>query len=312
MHCSGSDALRRFAAIRDSRITILLHLVIGAAILNASIAFGGESPQSNKESGPVVEIPTSRWSGDTGVNFVTAYFAYGILQENKGAIAEPYLDISRTLFESDGFITKATIGLQLWSSIHSEKTGAKRNNSLPQWYEFDYYVPIGVTIAKRWTLTVSYLEYEFPNGAFTAQRGVQANLAYDDTDVLGAFALHPHAMILYNFEGILGIGLSDAWYAEFGVAPSFSLASKSKYPVTVTFPLTVALGDNHFYPGDRYGYFSATANASVPLAFIPKSFGPWTVNAGLTYYNLGGATAAINAHGDHTAYVGQLGIGLTF
>ena len=311
MHYSRTDGLRRFEATRHNRM-IILRMVIRTAIINASIAFGGESPQSSRESGPIVEIPTSRWSGDTGVNFVTAYFAFGILQENKGAIAEPYLDISRTLFEGNGFITKATVGLQLWSSIHSEQTGAKRNNPLLQWYEFDYYVPIGVTIAKRLTLTVSYLEYEFPNGAFAAQRGVQANVAFDDTDVLGPFALHPHVLILYNFEGILGIGQSDAWYAELGVAPSFSIASKSNYPVTVTFPLTFGLGDNHFYPGDTYGYFSATANVSVPLAFIPKSFGPWTVNAGFTYYNLGEATATINAHGDHNAYVGQLGMGLTF
>jgi len=46
----------------------------------------------------------------------------------------------------------------------------------------------------------------------------------------------------------------------------------------------LGFGDAHFYPGDAYGYFSATGNVAVPLAFLPKSFGVWTANAGFTYY----------------------------
>ncbi len=169
-----------------------------------------------------------------------------------------------------------------------------------------------MTIAKKWTFTVSYLDYEFPGGAFTAQRGVQGNASYDDTELLGPFALHPHVLILYNFEGVLGIGQSEAWYGEVGVAPTTSIAAKSSYPITLNFPLLAGFGDSHFYPGDAYGYFSASANASVPLPFLPKSFGAWTANVGFTYYNLGEATAGINANHDHNAYVWQIGFGTNF
>lgn len=257
------------------------------------------------------KLPEPTWNGDLGVNFVTAYIAFGILQENQGAIAEPYLDIYHTLFESDGWITKLSLGLQLWSSIHSEETLAKPDSTFAAWYEFDYYVPLAITIGKRTTVTISYLEYDFPNGAFTPQRGVQANIAYDDSDLLGAFALHPHILALYNFDGILGVGKSHAWYGEIGVAPGFVLAKKGTYPITFSFPVILGVGDAHFYPTDAYGYFSAAANTSIPLAFLPKSFGAWTANVGFTYYNLGNATTAIN-NGDRNAYVGQVGIGSTF
>jgi hypothetical protein len=243
---------------------------------------------------------------------VTAFIAFGILQENQGVIAEPYFDLYHTIFQSEGSVSKVTLGLQLWSSVHSEKTLAQPGNAVPDWYEFDYYVPLAITIAKNTTVTISYLEYNFPNGAFDAARGVQVNVAYDDGDVLGAFALHPHILALYNFEGIFGIAKSHAWYGEFGIAPGFVLAKKGTYPLTFSFPLLVGIGDAHFYPGDAYGYFSATGNVSVPLAFLPKSFGAWTANAGFTYYNLGNATAEINANRDHNAYVGQIGVGLTF
>lgn len=272
---------------------------------------------------PLVQLVTERnasreesiqpnWNGDFGVNFVSAFIAFGILQENQGAIAEPYFDLYHTLFQGDGAISKVTIGLQLWSSIHSEQTLSTPRSSLPAWYEFDYYVPLTMTIAKRTTVTISYVEYNFPNGAFHTARGVQANVGYDDTDILGPFALHPHILALYNFEGIFGIAASHAWYGEFGVAPGFVLAKRTAYPVTFTFPLLVGIGDSNFYPGDVYGYFSAAANLVVPLAFLPRSFGAWTANVGYTYYNLGNATAEINGNRDHNAHVGQVGVGLTF
>jgi hypothetical protein len=301
--------LYKFQSTRFNRTLIFVLAIVFAT---AEISNGGEPTPLNAEKNAVEEKVEPLWSGDLGVNFVSAYFAFGILQGNKGVIAEPYFDISRTLFTGAGFVNKITFGLQLWSSMHSAETGAEKNSAVPWWYEFDYYVPVAVTIAKKWTLTISYLDYEFPSVAFTAQRGIQANVGYDDFDVLGAFALHPHALILYNFEGVLGIGRTKAWYGEIGIAPTATIAAKSSYPINLTFPLLAGFGDNHFYPGDVYGYFSATANASVPLAFLPKSVGPWTANAGFTYYNLGEATAGVNANHDHNAYVWQIGFGRTF
>lgn len=299
-----------------STVTKLLHVTmrfgVGLLVLNHRAGLAGDSAGPNLEKKPADEIQDNRWSGELGVNFVAAYYAFGILQENKGAIAQPFLNLSCSLFESDGFINEATIGVQLWSSIHSRKTGAAADSVVPAWYEFDYYVPIGITFAKNATLMVGYFEYDFPNGSFTTQRSVNATLGYDDTVLLGKFALNPHVTVLYNFDGVLGIERSNAWYAELGIGPGFTVGQGSAYATTVRFPLAVGFGDNHFYPEDSYGFFSAGVNVSVPLAFMSKSPGTWTVNAGLTYLNLGEATAAINAEGSHSAFVGQLGFSITF
>lgn len=298
-------------ALRKLRVSVAF--VFAVAFLSPAIA-GPEPLPSQPMKTAVLEAKVAQpsWNGDLGVNFVTAFIAFGILQENQGVIAEPFFDLYHTIFQSDGSISKVTLGLQLWSSVHSEETLAQPGSAVPGLYEFDYYVPLAITIAKRTTITISYIEYTFPNGAFDTARGVQVNVAYDDTDVLGAFALHPHILALYNFEGIFGIAKSHAWYGEFGITPGFVFAKEGRYPLSFSFPLLVGIGDAHFYPGDAYGYFSATGNVSVPLAFLPKSFGAWTANAGFTYYNLGGATAEINANRDHNAYVGQIGVGLTF
>jgi hypothetical protein len=305
-----TDAMLQ-TALRKLRVS--LAFLFAVAFLRPAIAGPEPLPsQPMKTAALEAKVAEPTWNGDAGVNFVTAYIAFGILQENQGVIAEPYIDVYHTMFQSDGWISKVSLGLQLWSSIHSAETLANRGSSVAAWYEFDYYVPLAITIAKRTTVTISYLEYDFPNGAFTPQRGVQANVAYDDTDLLGAFALHPHILALCNFDGILGVGKSRAWYGEIGIAPGFTVAKKGTYPISFTFPVLLGIGDAHFYPGDVYGYFSATGNVSVPLAFLPKSFGAWTANAGFTYYNLGNATTEINANRDRNAYVGQIGVGLTF
>jgi hypothetical protein len=287
-------------------------MALRAAIVLLAILLHVVSAGTEENATKPAEDAGKLWSADFGLNVVSAYFAFGIMQENQGVIAEPYLDVTRVLFEGTGLIDKITLGLQLWSSIHSEKTGAERVSAFPRWYEFDYYIPVGITVAKRLTMTISYLEYEFPNGAFTSQRGVQANIGFDDTDLPKQLALHPHFLVLYNFEGVFGVGKTNAWYGELGIAPTATLRTKSRYPITLAFPLTLGVGDDHFYPGDAYGYFSATANLTVPLAFLPKSVGAWTANLAITYYDLGGATAGINANHDHNAFVGQVGVGLNF
>jgi hypothetical protein len=265
------------------------------------------------EKNPLPEqAPQPTWNGDLGVNFVTAFIVFGILQENQGVIAEPYFDLYHTVFEGNGAISKVTLGLQLWSSIHSERHWRRPAVLWPHGTSFIITCRSRSQSRSGQRSQLAMSNIIFPNGAFDTARGVQANVAYDDTDFLGAFALHPHILALYNFEGIFGIAKSHAWYGEFGVAPGFVLAKKSQYPLTFSFPLLIGVGDAHFYPGDAYGYFSATGNVTVPLAFLPKSFGVWTANAGFTYYNLGNATAEINANRNNNAYVGQIGVGLTF
>ncbi len=143
-------------------------------------------------------------------------------------------------------------------------------------------------------------------------RGVDTNISFDDSDILGLFALHPHLTVLYNFDGVLGLRQSDAWYAEIGVAPALVLGKKSNTPVTVTFPVTLGLGDEHFYPGDHLGFVSTGVSVSVPLTRISKALEKWTINATVTHLFLGDATAELNTNRNHNVNIGQFGLGMTF
>ena len=139
-------------------------------------------------------------SGDLGVTMPTEYITRGIVAENQGVIAQPYLDLYFKLYEGTGFINKVSFNFGLWSSIHSHVQPDGSTDTTRNWYEFDWTPGIAVTFAKNFTATLSYFEFDSPASAFDTARSINLNLAYDDTDLLGKFALHPHVTYLRELE----------------------------------------------------------------------------------------------------------------
>lgn len=319
------------------------------AALVASLALGialtpvvnaGTEVKSGKESKAVVEEAKKSFiSGDLGVSVTNIYVSRGIVQlPEAGVQIQPYLDLYFKLYEGTGFINKVSLNLGFWSDITSysvQKLGYPFSGSgAKNWYEFDYSVGIATTFAKNWTFTASYFEYNYPAlrsgfGGGDPQRFAEIKLAYDDTDLLGAFAMHPHVTFDQELTGDengghIGLGVASAHpetngqYYEIGIAPGYTFLKDSKYPVTFTAPVTVGLGSGGFYAGNSFGYFSAGGIFSVPLAFIPSGYGAWTASVGGTFYYLGKTTARVGAN---TAFsngaphdIGQVtgSIGLTF
>lgn len=281
-------------------------LKLAAAAVALSFPLAASAGESAKNA-VVEEIAKSCITGDLGVSFVSEYIYRGVALENQGAIAQPYLDLYFSLYKGDGFVNSVSLNLGLWSSLHSHQN---------HWYEFDASAGIAVGLAKNFTLTTSFVTLASPADAFLTAYTVDVRLGYDDTDLLGAFALHPHALVSFDVNGtnalLSGDGSGDGIYYELGVAPSVTLVKDGAYPVTLTLPVNVGLGNANTYAGDSFGYVSAGANVAVGLGFVPACYGIWTANAGVTYYHLGNQARA-NSQGteeNHVVFSG--GIGMTF
>ncbi len=269
-------------------------LTAGILATPASSMAGTEMKESKEVK--VVEAAKENWiSGDIGVDFVSQYVSRGSVLENQGVIAQPSLNLYFKLYEGEGFINNVTLYLQLWSSIHSENTdaglvnGTPGHSSTPAWYEFDYYPGFNITFAKNFTLSLGYAEFNYPNDGFFTQRLIQTKLAYNDADLLGAFALNPYVAYEYYLETP-----DEASYFEVGVSPGFSAG-----PLKVSFPIKAGFGADHFYTdasgtNESFGYVAGGVALSYPLAFVPEKFGTWTVSAGYTYYHLGYALQDFN------------------
>lgn len=313
--------------------TAVVALALGGLIAAPASSQAGTETKASKNV--IEETKTSAITGDLGVNFVSEYITRGIVEQNQGAIAQPYADIYFRLYKGDGAINNVSFQLGVWEDLQNPANpntgGNYQGNGVKAWFESDYTAAVAVTFLKNYTSTLSYIEADYPSSAYEANRSIQLGLAFNDADYLGAFALHPHFNVLYelntNATGAAGIK-KNGWYYELGLAPAYTFLKDSKYPITATLPITVGLGDsNGFYGGNYngnnvYGYFTTGLNASVPLAFIPSSFGAWTTNAGFNYYNLGtstqqysgsgtgGVTGATSGAANQWVFSG--GIGLTF
>jgi hypothetical protein len=135
-------------------------------------------------------------------------------------------------------------------------------------------------------VTPSFLALLSPNDVFANSYNANLNFAYDDSEALGAFALHPHVTVLFELEGKAGSGTDSGVYYEIGIAPSVKVGEG-----TLSFPVNLGLGSDGFYGGvnsdDTYGYVSAGLALEYPLHFLPECLGQWAVKAQATYYNLG-------------------------
>lgn len=290
-----------------------LTICAGIALAGSVLPGVAGTAVTAKETTKLIEkSQTSAISGDLGVEFVSQYINRGVIKENQGVIAQPYADLYFNLYEGEGFVNKVSLALGIWSSLHSADTGAIRNSTTGAWYEFDYSAGVAVTFLKNFTITPGYAEFVSPNDAFSNSRNLTLRLDYDDTDLLGALALHPHVSYLRELSGKVGNGDRNRKgnYYEVGIAPGTTVG-----PVILSLPITAGFGSNGYYGANKsLGFFSGGVNAAIPLTFVPAAYGAWTFNTGATYYYLHGTLSqanAIQANG-HNTFVFNGGLGLVF
>lgn len=267
------------------------------------------------------EEETSVFSGEVGVTLTNAYIFNGLVQDKDTLIAQPYLTLNLSLYDGEGFLNNVTFSLPLWFSVHDINIPVSNKSTNGSWYEFDVSPGFSFTFAKHWTFTISDYIYTSPGGYFPVSHNLSLAFEFDDSDLLGAFALNPHFYFQQEIDNHAGLAFKngvpfspdapEGQYYEFGIAPSYTFAEKSTYPVTVTVPAAVGLGSSGFF-GQGFGFFATGADVSVPLAFIPSSYGTWTTTVGGRYYRLGSTSAFYTNFSDRDQGVFSWSIGAEF
>ena len=268
-------------------------------------------PRSTKMEPKFVPSGKSVLSGDLGVDFVSQYISAGVVVENQGVIAQPYLNLYLRLYQGEGWINRITLNLGFGASLHSEHTGAPPGSRYPAYFEQDLLPGFSVVFAKNFTLKATYGWLLGPSGAFPTPAVLKLRLDYNDTAIFGPFALHPHVLFLRELENKISNGSDQGNYYEAVLSPSLPAWG----PIRITFPLTAGFGSHKFYATNQgFGFFSGGANAAVALSFIPKKYGSWVLKMGAIGYYLNktlAAPTAIRARG-HFETVFNGGIGAEF
>lgn len=269
--------------------------------------------------GGLAASPTSALAGPNtgklslliGNDITTAYFFRGILQERDGFITQPYGEVGIKLYESEGLLSSLSLFGGVWNSIHSEQTGASASPDVL--YETDWYGGLQAVFGPL-TTRASYVAYTSPNDAFATVQEFDLSGAYDDSPLLGAFALKPSLLLGFETENT-AFGVDEGIYVELGATPGFNLNTSEKYPVNLSFPIKVGLSGDDYYEDatgndDTFGYASGGLKFGVPLAFIPEDYGTWSATAGVTFMVLGKNTGDLNNEDFWT--IGTWGVSMTY
>jgi hypothetical protein len=230
---------------------------------------------------------------------------------------QPYAELTFKLIENAGPLTGMGLTFGTWNSLHWGPTGIDGPNDSPKlWYETDFYTKLSLTVFEDLTASAIYTAYMSPNGFFDTVQEIAFGLSWNDAKVLGPFALNPSVLLAFELDGQADAGASRGTYLQIGVAPGMTLFDKAAYPLTLSFPLTVGLSLDDYYEfrtgdDDTFGYLSAGVAASVPLGFIPASFGAWQFKASVLALVLGDNLRDVNRR-DDLEFVGTAGIAFTY
>jgi hypothetical protein len=265
-----------------------------AACLAGTVAYAGPVKPSKKIVEPAQE---SCITGDIGFDVVSNYITKGVVQNNQGFIIQPYADLHFRIFKGAGALTSVTVDVGIWNSFHSHHNTPAGVGTTSNWYEFDFQTGLTFNFNKL-SLGGYYKIYESPSSSFANAYAVGISLAYDDSDLLGAFALHPYAFAELNLQGTTGnnfpaaagkLGASPTFhgrgqYYEVGIAPAHSWGD-----LTLSLPVKAGFGSGGMYLGNRgFGFIGVGVAAAYALNQVPACLGKWTVTSGFTYYRLGG------------------------
>lgn len=253
----------------------VLGLVAGAAMLMAAPrAFAGPN------SGNV--------SFSMGMDFTTAYFFRGILQERNGFIWQPYGEVNVPLWVDEGAgLSKFTFFIGNWNSVHSQKT-LQSGSGPSNWYESDIYGGFKFSLFDTVELKPYYIAYTYPNGAFNTVQELDFAVSLNDAQWLDKFALNPSVLMAWEFDNT-ALGTEKGTYAEVNIRPAFTVIDDETYPVSIALPMTVGMSVSDYFESpsgndEAFGYFKGGIVASVPLGFMPEEYGAWSITAGPAIY----------------------------
>ena len=138
----------------------------------------------------------------------------------------------------------------------------------------------------------------------------------NDSKWLGAFALNPSILFAFETKGeALPADGKKGIYMGIGLAPGYTFFADSSFPVNISAPMTFGFSLKDYYTvngqNQTFGYFSGGPLITLPLKFIPDTFGNWSLKAGVQFLVLNSNLKAVNTN-DGFVPIGSVGLSLTY
>ena len=279
---------------------------------------------SSGPAAPAAPVEQPNVHGFFSSPFKTAYVTpRGLVVEDKGVVWQPVVGLVFPVGDLGLFKNFTVVG-GIWNNFNS----AQDDPFVGPWNECDFFISFSATILDSISLTLTYSPWYSPPHAFHTEQNMDLKVQYDDSKLWGksGLSLNPYVDFWWAIAGdstvILG-RKGNTGYIEPGIVPTYTIKSMPAYPVTLTFPMYVQIGPDSYwdrsgaFSNQNIGLFSVSANATMPLSFIPVRYGHWHGDLGVTYDYLinnallhAGTIASGNTN--HNVVIGTIGFGVNF
>ncbi|HEX6810461.1 MAG TPA: hypothetical protein VF384_02455 [Planctomycetota bacterium] len=280
------------------------------------------APLAFAQAPPAVAASPKVVSGEMGLRFTSQYFFRGIVQENQGIIAQPWLELGYDLYEGKDTVKNLDLTFGLWNSLHDGPTGSGGSGQ-SMWYESDFYIGLSADVGERLTLGMTYTSYYGANGVRPNVQELAFSAVYNDEKgkLISSVesGLQPSVVLAFELDGQADGGTAGnlGTYLQLGVEPSWNIGKIGKTDVTLAVPVTMGFSLKDYYEnaGDDefFGFFDVGAVASCALPWMPSRLGPWTADLGLHWLVLGDTNQErFGTGGDSSELIISLGASTTF
>lgn len=233
--------------------------------------------------------PPSRLHGLVGLTFSDKYLTpRGMIVQDEGLTIQPlllgFLDVYDG--EPESFLSDITLVGGFWADYATDGLPESAGGGDTHFVEIDPILGLSFGIGKNWKLDVTYTAFCMQILDIGTSHHLETKLGYNDSELLGAFALHPYLIYWQELDkkatAAANFGVDSSFYFEIGVAPSVMLGD-----LKLEAPMRLLLPDDEFY-GETFGDSSTVAlwevglKASLPIE-MPPGYGFWTAHVGFRY-----------------------------
>ena len=286
---------------------------LGSNLLSVNTGQDNPTPEGQKTT-----FADPRFSGVFKIDFKTQYISFGVVLQDEGVSIQPMLALRYTFFDKvldnveESFVNNVTGFISSWNDISTNKDLSRPTSPYRYFTEADLVTGVSVTFNDRFNLTTSLTELNSPADAFRPGAFLKTVLSMDDTGMYrDNFALKPQFLLIYEipWEGQIGLQ-PDAFLFEPGLTPTYTFGADSGFPVTLSVPMRVGLG-NKFYDGKTFGFFSVGPEVTLPIPMLSTDAIRTYANFGYTYLNLGETTQKFILNEDKSSHKHVATFGLT-
>jgi hypothetical protein len=299
MQHPAHSGVQRLTRPFDPNKMVVIGAIAVVSLALALCAWAGEPELKNPAPPPLETPPPSLIHGLINIEVSDHYMTpRGLDVQNKGVIFQPLLLLFFDLYSSKtGFLNDLTLTLGDWNSLH---TATKNSGPDPgPWNENDPIVGLTAKFLSDFQFDIFYTNFVSEVSAYDTSSNLDLRLTYHDQFFsqhgLKGFSLNPYfeaffeltkkATVVFDFATS-----KEGYYFQLGFDPTYKFSS---IPLKIEFPTYLSFPSDHFYQrfdgqpaSSTVGLFTTEFKATVPLNFVPKGYGNWSLYAGVQYYYL--------------------------